>query len=33
MAYVFVVVGISICYIAFIVILLCASAGNKVVCS
>lgn len=33
MEYVFVVVGISMCYIAFIVVLLCVSAGNKVVCS
>lgn len=33
MEYVFVVVGISMCCVAFIVILLCASAGNKMVCS
>jgi len=33
MEYVFVVLGISMCYITFIVILLCASAGNNVVCS
>lgn len=33
MAYVFVVVSISMCYVAFTVILLCTSAGNKVVCS